>query len=353
MSSPDGVPVDVRLSAYRIGTEANPRYVWGIGIEKAFMAKFEENNKRARLVQSAGRLAIQLGDQGIHVKGALNSKGKFVYAQAGVHHLAGMTPPSSEIRATAVAGHYNAASHSIEFRDVPEFVSQSFVDVEAGRQDADPEIHFPGTHFVEDVRAAEADLVHEPEVKAAKVKKAKKAKKAKEQAGEPDEVPETQPEETPVEAPHEVPLSEPVAKVAKKAPTAKKANKVIVVKASKGASVREPIAQLEDLRDDCIAVVLNSKLSFKAVQERGGPSPQTTSKWLYKETRFPQLATVRAMLNACDHEITIAPYGSSRIEPIASKGIQMPSKATFRKTLAARQSASSVVQKMRDRRKSK
>ena len=81
----------------------------------------------------------------------------------------------------------------------------------------------------------------------------------------------------------------------------------------KKAPVREPLAELEDLRDDCIAVVRNSGLNFKQVKERGGPTPTTTSKWLYRETRFPQLATVRAMLNACGHDLAIAPHGEVTI----------------------------------------
>lgn len=92
---------------------------------------------------------------------------------------------------------------------------------------------------------------------------------------------------------------------------------------------REPLTSLEDLRDDCIAVVINSGMSFKRVHEKGGPTPQTTSRWLYRETQFPQLATVRAMLKACDHEITIAPKNSVRIQRINSEGetkVVMPEK---------------------------
>lgn len=95
------------------------------------------------------------------------------------------------------------------------------------------------------------------------------------------------------------------------------------------ATKREPLTSLEDLRDDCIAVVINSGQSFKRVHERGGPTPQTTSKWLYRETQFPQLATVRAMLKACDHELTIAPKNSSRIQRINPEGeekVVMPEK---------------------------
>lgn len=99
--------------------------------------------------------------------------------------------------------------------------------------------------------------------------------------------------------------------------------------ARKGPMKREPLTSLEDLRDDCIAVVINSGQSFKRVHEKGGPTAQTTSRWLYKETMFPQLATVRAMLNACDHDITIAPKGSQRIQrmnPDGEEKVVMPEK---------------------------
>lgn len=97
----------------------------------------------------------------------------------------------------------------------------------------------------------------------------------------------------------------------------------------KGYLTREPIAQLEDLRDDCIAIVMNSGMTFKQVHERGGPTSQTTSKWLYRETKFPQLATIRAILNACDHDLTIAPKGA-RIQKFGYKGITMPTKKTVK-----------------------
>lgn len=68
---------------------------------------------------------------------------------------------------------------------------------------------------------------------------------------------------------------------------------------------RDPDERLEDLRDDCIALFLNSGLTQKELQARGGPTPQTTSKWLYKETRFPRLQTVMAVANALGRELAI------------------------------------------------
>lgn len=87
---------------------------------------------------------------------------------------------------------------------------------------------------------------------------------------------------------------------------------------------REPIAELEDLRDDCIAVVLNSKQTFKQVHERGGPTPQTIGKWLYRETKFPQLATIRAILKACDFDLTISQAGEFEPRRFSHEGISYP-----------------------------
>lgn len=93
---------------------------------------------------------------------------------------------------------------------------------------------------------------------------------------------------------------------------------------------REPIEALEDLRDDCIAIVINSKMTFKQVHERGGPTPKTVSKWLYRETKFPRLATIRAILNACDHDLTITSRGD-RVKRYGHEGIQYPPDKTRRK----------------------
>lgn len=87
---------------------------------------------------------------------------------------------------------------------------------------------------------------------------------------------------------------------------------------------REPIAELEDLRDDCIAVVFNSGQTFKDVHANGGPTPGTIGKWLYRETRFPQLATVRAMLKACGHDLTISRQGEFEPRRFSHEGIEYP-----------------------------
>ena len=66
---------------------------------------------------------------------------------------------------------------------------------------------------------------------------------------------------------------------------------------------REQDQKLENLRDDCVALFLDSGMTQKQIHERGGPTPQTISKWLYGETHFPRYATVEAFLAALGHEL--------------------------------------------------
>lgn len=67
------------------------------------------------------------------------------------------------------------------------------------------------------------------------------------------------------------------------------------------------VVDLEDLRDDTIAVVLNSGYSFERVHREGGPTAQTLRKWLYRETRYPRLDSVRSTLQACGYDFFVLP----------------------------------------------
>jgi len=66
---------------------------------------------------------------------------------------------------------------------------------------------------------------------------------------------------------------------------------------------REQLEALEDMRDDCIALFLNSGLRQKDIHERGGPTPSTISKWLYKETFFPRYSTIDSFLRAMGYAL--------------------------------------------------
>ncbi len=69
--------------------------------------------------------------------------------------------------------------------------------------------------------------------------------------------------------------------------------------------VRDPEPELEDIRDGSIAIFLNSGMTQQQVHEAGGPTPKTISKWLYKETRFPQLPSVRKLLKVCGGDLVV------------------------------------------------
>ena len=100
---------------------------------------------------------------------------------------------------------------------------------------------------------------------------------------------------------------------------------------------REPRSDLEDLRDDTIAVVLNSKMTFKEVEDAGGPTRATLSKWLYRETKFPRLDTVRSALQACGHDFAVVPlWNGVTPDPVAALRPNTTEKLPARKKVAKR-----------------
>lgn len=70
---------------------------------------------------------------------------------------------------------------------------------------------------------------------------------------------------------------------------------------------RQTDRELEDLRDDCIAMFINAGFTQKQIHERRGPTPATISKWLYKETFFPRLNTIQSFGAALGFGLTLMP----------------------------------------------
>lgn len=68
---------------------------------------------------------------------------------------------------------------------------------------------------------------------------------------------------------------------------------------------RETSDRLEALRDDCIALFINSGLTQQEIHARGGPTPATISKWLYKETMFPRMNTIISFAAALGGDLVI------------------------------------------------
>lgn len=146
------VPVDLRLSALRIGSKANPRLVWGMGVNKDFLENIPENYQKVKLEQKGGQLQAVLGTEGVKLSQSI--KGNFAWASnLGEHHLSGISVPDEEMAAQKLRGYYAPDDNVILFNgDLPESVKQRFMDVEALKKQADPESHFPATHFQEDIK---------------------------------------------------------------------------------------------------------------------------------------------------------------------------------------------------------
>jgi hypothetical protein len=81
---------------------------------------------------------------------------------------------------------------------------------------------------------------------------------------------------------------------------------------------RQQDNKLENLRDDCIALFINSGLTQKQIHANGGPTPQTISKWLYGETHFPRYSSIESFLLALGHELM--PVSSAVAQELRNKG---------------------------------
>ena len=62
---------------------------------------------------------------------------------------------------------------------------------------------------------------------------------------------------------------------------------------------------IEDVRDDVISLIRNAKLSFPEVEAKGGPTAGTLNKWMDKETKRPQFATLQRALHAIGKDFYI------------------------------------------------
>jgi hypothetical protein len=156
-----GVPVDVRLSAYKVGSRENPRYVWGVGVHKEFLKTLPEEMKRAKLRQTNREVYLDLGPEGIKIS---SGSGRFAYAgQLGQHHLIGLQVPDEVARAIPIHGTFYPKKKTIKFgHDLPDIITHAFTDVEAFEHASDPKIHFPAQHFQEDVELALKEAPDEP-----------------------------------------------------------------------------------------------------------------------------------------------------------------------------------------------
>ena len=98
-------------------------------------------------------------------------------------------------------------------------------------------------------------------------------------------------------------------------------------KVRKTLFARELDEQLEELRDDCIALYLNSKLNQQQIHAAGGPTPSTISKWLYKETMFPRYSTISSFLSALGCRLIVVDKAAPVSEAARTKVARPDSKS--------------------------
>lgn len=146
------IPVDLRLSSLKVGTKANPRLVWSLGVDKTFLETVPEDLQKARLEAEQGKLIVQLGQEGVKLSNSV--KGNYAWASSlGERHLKGMRIAEQEMPAYGLKGLFDPQNNRIEISDnLPETLTSSFIDMEAMKQVTDPEIHFPAQHFQEDIQ---------------------------------------------------------------------------------------------------------------------------------------------------------------------------------------------------------
>lgn len=77
---------------------------------------------------------------------------------------------------------------------------------------------------------------------------------------------------------------------------------------------RQRLEAYEDLRDDVIALVKNSHLTFEEIHGKLGPHPTTLTKWLEKTTHKPQLGKIQATLRILGYDIGVLPTRRERLE---------------------------------------
>lgn len=162
--------VNLRLSSLRVGTKANPRLVWSVGVDKEFLEQVPAEQQKARLEAKDGKLLIQLGQEGVKLSHTV--KGNYAWASSmGERHLKGLRIADSEMPAQQLLGMFNPQTQQIEVQgELPETVVSSFIDMEEVRRVTDTEAHFPAQHFQEDIQEellAEAHDLSSPEGAAA------------------------------------------------------------------------------------------------------------------------------------------------------------------------------------------
>lgn len=73
---------------------------------------------------------------------------------------------------------------------------------------------------------------------------------------------------------------------------------------------QKKLEDIQDLRDDVMALIRNSKVDWDDIHAHFGPTPQTLHRWDQKTVRSPQLGKMRSALRAIGKDFYIGDYRS-------------------------------------------
>lgn len=68
---------------------------------------------------------------------------------------------------------------------------------------------------------------------------------------------------------------------------------------------QKKMEDIQDLRDDVMALIRNSNTDWETIHSNFGPTPQTLNRWDQKTVRAPQLGKMRSALRAIGKDFFI------------------------------------------------
>lgn len=77
-------------------------------------------------------------------------------------------------------------------------------------------------------------------------------------------------------------------------------------------ALQKKMESIEDLRDDVMAIIRDSKVDWDDIHANFGPTRRTLSRWDQKIVKFPQLGKMRTALRAVGKDFYIGEYKKSK-----------------------------------------
>lgn len=149
----------IKVSAYQVGDQANPRFVWGVGVPTALVQLLDEDSRRVTLEAKDGKFYVKLGKEGISLSMPNKGAPMMWTTQIGLHHCKNIGAPEQIVRAKTVEGKWKPRLKAIEVAKPPHFIHEAMDHVTK----APDHEGYPSTHFTEDVKEALMDNATSPE----------------------------------------------------------------------------------------------------------------------------------------------------------------------------------------------